>query len=110
MERARERPAIIPEVVRKAFKVAEAEKPGSTHIELPEDVMAADARRAARPDRAGPPDASAADIARAAELIRRAAHPIALAGNGAVRGRAAGAVRVRAENRHPVATTFMAKG
>src|SRR4051794_20497199 len=32
-------PAIIPEVVRKAFKVAEAEKPGATHIELPEDVM-----------------------------------------------------------------------
>src|SRR3954464_12317292 len=30
---------IIPEVVRKAFKVAESEKPGSTHIELPEDVM-----------------------------------------------------------------------
>nr|MBA3305628.1 acetolactate synthase large subunit [Thermoleophilaceae bacterium] len=32
-------PRIIPEVVRKAFKVAEAEKPGATHIELPEDVM-----------------------------------------------------------------------
>ena len=31
--------AIIPEVVRKAFKLAEAEKPGATHIELPEDVM-----------------------------------------------------------------------
>src|SRR3954469_7367908 len=30
---------IIPEVVRKAFKVAESEKPGATHIELPEDVM-----------------------------------------------------------------------
>ena len=55
-------------------------------------------------------DASAADIARAAELIRRAAHPIALAGNGAVRGRAAGAVRVRARTGIPVATTFMAKG
>src|SRR5947207_7174769 len=34
--------AIIPEVVRKAFKVAESEKPGATHIELPEDVMCAD--------------------------------------------------------------------
>src|ERR1700761_840329 len=32
-------PEIIPEVVRKAFKVAESEKPGSTHLELPEDVM-----------------------------------------------------------------------
>jgi acetolactate synthase-1/2/3 large subunit len=35
-------PEIIPEVVRKAFKIAEGEKPGSTHIELPEDVMAAE--------------------------------------------------------------------
>src|ERR671915_1379655 len=31
---------VIPEVVRKAFKVAQAQKPGPTHIELPEDVMA----------------------------------------------------------------------
>src|SRR6201991_3064204 len=32
---------VIPEVVRKAFKVAEAQKPGPTHVELPEDVMGA---------------------------------------------------------------------
>src|ERR687887_134220 len=31
---------VIPEVVRKAFKVAQEPKPGPTHIELPEDVMA----------------------------------------------------------------------
>src|ERR687886_485839 len=35
-------PDIIPEVVRKAFKVAESEKPGATMLELPEDVMAAE--------------------------------------------------------------------
>src|SRR5947199_8511267 len=35
-------PNIIPEVVRKAFKLAETEKPGATHIELPEDVMASE--------------------------------------------------------------------
>ena len=28
----------IPEVVRKAFKLAAAEKPGATHVELPEDI------------------------------------------------------------------------
>src|SRR6476646_9875928 len=33
-------PELIPEAVRKAFKVAETEKPGGTHLELPEDVMA----------------------------------------------------------------------
>src|SRR5918912_473353 len=32
-------PTIIPEAVRKAFAVAEREKPGATHLELPADVM-----------------------------------------------------------------------
>src|SRR5213082_1004296 len=36
-------PAIIPEAVRKAFKVAQGQKPGPTHLELPEDVMEAPA-------------------------------------------------------------------
>src|SRR5438034_9193410 len=43
--------AIIPEVVRKAFKVAESEKPGSTHIELPEDVMELEVEGAPLPRR-----------------------------------------------------------
>src|SRR3954468_9438700 len=42
-------PDIIPEVVRKAFKVAEGEKPGATHIELPEDVMATEMEGAPLP-------------------------------------------------------------
>src|SRR5437773_12055951 len=33
-------PEVVPEVVRKAFKVAETEKPGPTHIEFPEEVAA----------------------------------------------------------------------
>ena len=105
-------PAIVPEVVRKAFKVAEAEKPGSTHIELPEDVLATetDGEPLARTQPAGA-DASAADIQRAAELIAKAKRPIALAGNGAVRGRASKETRAFARRSGiPVATTFMAKG
>src|SRR6202049_1703644 len=31
-------PDIIPEAFRKAFKLAQSEKPGATHIEIPEDV------------------------------------------------------------------------
>ena len=104
-------PAIIPEVVRKAFKVAEAEKPGSTHIELPEDVMAADAQGGPR----------AQDVRASRRVVRghrpgRRAHPrcrapIALAGNGAVRGRAVSGVRAFSRRSGiPVATTFMAKG
>ena len=42
---------IIPEVVRKAFKVAQAQKPGATHIELPEDVMASQVRASRCPCR-----------------------------------------------------------
>src|SRR5207237_5277962 len=42
---------IVPEVVRKAFKVAESEKPGATHLELPEDVMAMDLDAAPLPRR-----------------------------------------------------------
>src|SRR5437868_8418733 len=44
-------PNIIPEVVRKAFKLAESEKPGATHLELPEDVMAEDVEAAPLPRR-----------------------------------------------------------
>ncbi len=33
-------PDVVAEVVRKAFKVAEAEKPGSVHLEFPENVAA----------------------------------------------------------------------
>src|SRR5436190_4270786 len=33
-----ETPAVIPEVIRKAFKLAQSEKPGACHVEVPEDV------------------------------------------------------------------------
>ena len=105
-------PAIIPEVVRKAFKLAEAEKPGPTHIELPEDVMAAEADGTPLPrtERVHP-EASPDDVARGAELIRAARRPVALAGYGAVRERAAAALRSFSERTGiPVATTFMGKG
>jgi acetolactate synthase-1/2/3 large subunit len=105
-------PAIVPEAVRKAFKVAEAEKPGATHLELPEDVMAMPASGEPLPRTDPPrPEASAADVARAVRLIARAENPIVLAGYGAVRARAAEALRAfAARTGIPVATTFMAKG
>src|SRR5437879_13720637 len=30
--------AVIPEIIRKAFKIAESAKPGACHVEVPEDV------------------------------------------------------------------------
>ena len=103
---------IIPEVVRKAFKVAESEKPGSTHIELPEDVMASSIDAEPLPRRKPvQPEPAARELLRAADLIRGALNPVALAGNGAVRAGAAPALRefVRATG-IPVAETFMGKG
>jgi acetolactate synthase-1/2/3 large subunit len=44
-----ERPATVPEVVRKAFKVAVAQKPGPTHLELSETIAAAELPSYMRP-------------------------------------------------------------
>jgi acetolactate synthase I/II/III large subunit len=104
--------AIIPEVVRKAFKVAETEKAGATHIELPEDVMASEVDAEPLPRRrAVLPEPAARELLRAAELVRGAVQPVALAGNGVIRAKAAPALRefVRATG-IPVAETFMGKG
>jgi acetolactate synthase-1/2/3 large subunit len=107
-----QRPEIIPEVVRKAFKVAESEKPGSTHLELPEDVMAADVEAEPLPRRRPvEPEPGARELLKAADTIRNAINPVALAGNGVVRARAAPALRefCRATG-IAVAETFMGKG
>ncbi len=105
-------PEIVPEVVRKAFAVAESEKPGATHIELPEDVMARPLDAAPLP-RHEPtwPEPRTRELERAAEIICSADKPVALAGNGAVRTGAVSALRTfTAETGIPVAETFMAKG
>src|SRR5215212_4085087 len=104
--------AIIPEVVRKAFKVAESEKPGATHIELPEDVMESEVDAEPLPRRKPvQPEPAARELLRAADIIRGALNPVALAGNGVVRAGAAAAIRefVRSTG-IPVAETFMGKG
>jgi acetolactate synthase I/II/III large subunit len=105
-------PEIVPEVVRKAFKVAESEKPGATHLELPEDVMARPLEAAPLPRHAPvQPEPGGKELERAAELIDAAEHPIALVGNGAVRAHASRALRAWVHTTGiPVAETFMAKG
>jgi acetolactate synthase I/II/III large subunit len=105
-------PEIIPEVVRKAFAVAESEKPGSTHLELPEDVMGQPLDASPLPRHAPVrPEPGGRELQRAAEMIDNARNPLALAGNGAIRGHAARALRSFVHNTGiPVAETFMAKG
>ena len=105
-------PEIIPEVVRKAFRVAESEKPGSTHLELPEDVMAQPLDAAPLPRRLPPLlEPAPRELQRAAELICGAGNPVVLAGNGLLRANAAPALREFARaSGVPVAETFMGKG
>ena len=107
-----ETPAVVPEVIRKAFKLAEAEKPGACHIEVPEDVAEEPAHgtplsteRARRPS----PDRPA--LQTAARLIEAASFPLIFAGNGVIRGHAATELRALARSHGiPVVHTFMAKG
>jgi len=111
-----ERIPAIPEIVRKAFRVATLEKPGPTHLELPENVAGAelgpdDPRQPLRPGRVYLPEPTEEAIARAARLINESERPIVLAGNGVLRRRAAPALRALAKGLHlPVAATFMGKG
>src|SRR5215207_9073573 len=106
-------PHIIPEVVRKAFKVAQAQKPGPTHVELPEDVMAAmvDAEPLPARTHIRSPEPSAQELLKAVAVIRSALNPVVLAGNGVARVGAAAALREFARATGiGVAETFMGKG
>ncbi|NED98792.1 acetolactate synthase large subunit [Phytoactinopolyspora halotolerans] len=107
-------PEAIPEIVRKAFKTAETERPGAVYLAVPEDVddAAASPDLAPLPRNVVRPEApSSNQVQRAAEVIRGARQPIVLAGHGAARGHAAHALVRFAESLGvPVATTFHGKG
>lgn len=106
-------PEIIPEIVRKAFKQAEAEKPGASFIDFPENIAKMDiegkaplkAQHAMAPV---PPDEK---VKQAAEIISAAKYPLIMAGNGVSRAKASQHLVDFAEKLNiPVAMTFMAKG
>lgn len=107
-------PAAVPEMFRKAFKVAQTEGPGAVYLAVPEDVEAMAAPSNARPlalnvVRDDAPSAS--QIARAAQVLSAAKNPIILAGHGAARGHAQEALlRFSEKLKIPVATTFHGKG
>ena len=87
-------PGAVPEMVRKAFKLAQTERPGAVYLAVPEDVEAM-----AAPDDLAPlglniprPDEpSPSQIERAAAVLNGASRPIVLAGHGAARAGAAAA-------------------
>jgi acetolactate synthase-1/2/3 large subunit len=103
----------VPEMVRKAFKLAQTERPGAVYLAVPEDIekepvgdlvpLALNVPRADEP--------SPSQIARAAAVLEGAARPIVLAGHGAARAGASDALRRFSETLGlPVATTFHGKG
>jgi len=107
---------VIPEAVRKAFKIAQTEKPGATHLELPKDVaeqLIAD-ETALRPlavQAPVMPEPSPSQVQRAVRAISGAKRPVILAGNGVIRRNASEVVRSFARAfQIPVLQTFMAKG
>ncbi|WP_455223312.1 acetolactate synthase large subunit [Kaarinaea lacus] len=105
-------PEIIPEVTRKAFKIAQTEKTGATFIEFPENIAKLNG-----PDHPLPvahptlPEPPAEQVKKAAKIISEARQPIILAGNGVVRTQANEELAKFAEKLNiPLTNTFMAKG
>jgi acetolactate synthase-1/2/3 large subunit len=106
-------PEVIPEIVRKAFKDAQVEKPGGSFIDFPENIasMKVEAKRPLKVQSPIPPVAPEEKIRQAGEIIGNARFPIVMAGNGVIRSRASDKLVRFAETLNvPVATTFMAKG
>jgi len=107
-------PEIVPEIIRKAFKAAQAEKPGGSFIDVPENVAAMQLSEDKEPlkvQSAQTPVPPHKKILQAAEIINNARYPIVMAGNGVIRSGASDCLVEIAEKLNlPVATTFMAKG
>lgn len=106
------RPSNTPEIVRKAFKIAQTEKPGAVHIDLPENIAAMPAiGKPLTTDGQEKTYAAFESIEKAAEAISKAENPLILVGNGAIRDNASKMLTDFATRLNiPVANTFMGKG
>ena len=104
----------VPEMIRKAFKLAQTERPGAVYLAVPEDIE----QEITPPDLAPlpvnvprPEEPSPSQIRRAVDLLQSATNPVVLAGHGAARAGASAALRRFSEALGlAVATTFHGKG
>ena len=106
-------PETVHEVVRKAFKQSQAERPGVSFIDFPENVAKQEVlgKSPLKVQSATPPVPAPRKIRQAADILSGAKYPLIMAGNGVVRaGASAELIRFAEELNIPVATTFMAKG
>jgi len=102
----------IPEIIRKAVRVARTEKPGAVLIELPEDIAKRETdREPMEPRRFRRPGPDDKIVDRAFDMLRHAKRPLIIAGNGAIRKRASSQLRALCEETGiGVVSTFMGKG
>ena len=106
--------AAVPEMMRKAFKLAQTERPGAVYLAVPEDVESMAVPAALVPLAVNvprPDEPSQSQIDRAVQVLLSAQRPVVLAGHGAARA-GAGEALIRFSERLglPVATTFHGKG
>ena len=106
--------ASIPTIVREAFRVAQEERPGPVHLELPEDIAAEETPGKiplVPPHPVDIPVAHAAALDRAAEMIVKAKRPLIMLGAAASRPRStAGLGGFVLRTQIPFFTTQMGKG
>ncbi len=102
----------IPEIVRKAVRLATTEKPGACLIELPEDIAKHETKLVPiEPRQFRRPVADDKILGQAWQAIKAAKRPIILAGNGCIRRRANNQLRKFVESTGIfVLNTMMAKG
>jgi acetolactate synthase-1/2/3 large subunit len=106
----------IPEVLRRAFRLATTGRPGAVHIAIPEDIfhekveptsVSLYAEQACRTYPAHAPRAARQDIAQLLEVISRARRPLLVVGGGVNRSGAGAQLTAFAERyRLPVVTTI----
>ncbi len=103
---------IVPEVIHKAFKIAEMEKPGATHIELSEDVARQESlAQPIKVEEIRRPSPDYKVLSQTVDLIKKSHRPLVIAGNGAIRKLASKQLRHLVDKlKIPVVHTFMGKG
>jgi acetolactate synthase-1/2/3 large subunit len=106
-------PKMIPTLVREAFRVAQEERPGPVHLELPEDIAAERCEGASLipPHPVDIPLASGASLDRAARMILAAQRPLLMFGAATSRPRSTSDLaQFVLRTRIPYFTTQMGKG
>jgi len=105
-------PNLMPYIVRNLFYISKSEKPGATHLELPEDIAKLQTNsKPLKPRKIKKKISKKFLINKAIRLIKKSTYPLIISGNGAIRTEAYKELRKFVKKTDiPVITTFMGKG